>query len=1460
MMSRKWISVTLISGLFLSALSPTAYGKELEQPKAVAGFADLSGHWAQPAAEELEAWGLMKGFADGSFQPKRLISRAEFVTVLDRAFGFKGKAANQFEDVREGSWYYDSVRSASGSGIVNGIDDEHFAPEADITREEAAVMLDRAFRLSKGDKSEAVLQTYSDAGAIGGYAKKALTYLVGSGAMKGANGMLLPKKPITRAEAAVLLTGMIADIVTAPSVYEAGQIEGNVIVRSEGVTVKNTVIDGSLLLTEGIGEGEITLNSVMVRGNTIIKGGGSHSIEFHHSQLDRVVIDKSGDPVRVAFLDGTKANDVTVMQAAQIELSKDSVIGKLAIGDQAERSQLTSEGTIDHLTIEANGVTVNGKSVLAGLTSSMRPEENEAGQPVVTTTPNPGSPSSELPVPPTTIPDKDWKLIWNDEFDAAAVDASKWTVVDTDVVYNNELEYYSPNNASIVKDGSRSVLQLEAKKEAYRGSNYTSAKLITQGKGDWTYGKVVVRAKLPVDQGMWPAIWMLPTDEAHYGGWPAAGEIDIMELIGGEKNKSRVYGTLHYDSVQPDGSHGSDQGSYDLQSGQSFADSYHDFQVEWLPGVIRFYVDGQLYHEVSDWKTKGPGQPEYYTYPAPFDRPFYLILNLAVGGDWPGSPSEAFVSDEMKVDFVRVYSYENLSSWPDVTGNPPEPPAQREPQADGNQLYNDDFTGDVDAGGVPQDWQYLLNANGAGSVSVINDEVKGKAAKVSITQPGEQLYSVQLTQLPMYIQKGKKYQVTFDAKADASRSIMSKVNQYQKSWKNYSGERYFTLTTDWQPYAYTFDMRESTDNNARFEFNLGLDAETVYIANVKLTEIGDAEPLPDELVVRAALPDGNLVYNGTFDQGQDRLAFWTSTITPEAKAQIGVNNFLKFPIMERQLVVGSEDGGTDANAIAVSQPELPLEPNTTYGLYFDARSDRPRSMEIGLERTDGGSVQFPKGTSVQLGTEPQTYAKDIVIGEGAAAVESELRLLFGGSAGTVYMDNVRLVKRGQPIHVNGYAHASATQAWEMQGLQLEDSGEGGKNVGYMDEGDLLQYKVSVERNADYVLSARVASGEEDSPIRVSVRDEEGTTIAASAYMLGNTGGWQTYRTVYFDPVRLESGHSYYIDMEGYDYNTLWVDMAESLVRNGTFDTDMNEWSLITSSGASAEATEAGELSVRLPGTGTQWWDEQLQQYDLLIKQGRTYRLEFDASSSVPRSMQAVVSKSSGDYAKYLNEEAALTEDSAHYSYTFTMEHDSDMASVIAFGFGQPASAEGSHSVTLDNVRLYEVNRAADNGGQPVHINLLHNGDFAQGTDGWFSYSAGDPSQLAIAAEGGKLRASIGTVGDNAWDRQVINEGFAIEEGSRYTITFKAQASTARKMGIGIGWVDVAANYEWHGYFGQQIDLTTEEQTFTFTFDAAADGYSNSRISFDMGNILGGNAGQTDITISEVSLVNIGPAS
>jgi beta-glucanase (GH16 family) len=239
-----------------------------------------------------------------------------------------------------------------------------------------------------------------------------------------------------------------------------------------------------------------------------------------------------------------------------------------------------------------------------------------------------------------------WSLVWHEEFDASAVDLSTWNFWVTGNPYNNELQYYTnrAQNARI-EDGR---LVIEAHEEEYTGSDgtreFTSARMHTQGKADFLYGRFEIRARLPFGQGLWPAIWMMPT-YSEYGGWPRSGEIDIMELLG--QDPAKTYGTIHY--TDTDGAPQHSGGSYTLPSG-TFYEAFHTFALEWEEGVMRWFVDDVLILTRTAWGTAG------HAFPAPFDRHFHLILNVAVGGDWPGSPDATTIFPQrMEVDWIRAF-------------------------------------------------------------------------------------------------------------------------------------------------------------------------------------------------------------------------------------------------------------------------------------------------------------------------------------------------------------------------------------------------------------------------------------------------------------------------------------------------------------------------------------------------------------------------------------------------------------------------------------------------------------------------------------------------------------------------------------------------------------------------------------------------------------------------------------
>ena len=269
----------------------------------------------------------------------------------------------------------------------------------------------------------------------------------------------------------------------------------------------------------------------------------------------------------------------------------------------------------------------------------------------------------------------EWKLVWNDEFEGNSVDRSKW---DFDIgngffdykhhVWipgwgNEELQYYTaePTNVS-VKD---SLLTIRAVKESLHGCGYTSARLKTRSRDGTAlftklYGRVEFRAKVPWGKGLWPALWMLPQDDK-YGGWAASGEIDVMEIVGEKPHE--VLGTVHFGSGYP--ARELVTHVHELPAGSTVAD-WHVYAAEWEPGEIRFYVDDVHTSSCTHWwscsKTRqGAGlearrASDLNPWPAPFDQPFYLVMNVAVGGNFPGAPNdETRFPAELVVDYVRVY-------------------------------------------------------------------------------------------------------------------------------------------------------------------------------------------------------------------------------------------------------------------------------------------------------------------------------------------------------------------------------------------------------------------------------------------------------------------------------------------------------------------------------------------------------------------------------------------------------------------------------------------------------------------------------------------------------------------------------------------------------------------------------------------------------------------------------------
>lgn len=276
------------------------------------------------------------------------------------------------------------------------------------------------------------------------------------------------------------------------------------------------------------------------------------------------------------------------------------------------------------------------KSEASGITTYKYTQVGNFTYNVIVTAKNTSSANTKKTIQVTVNYSGTVSLVWSDEFNTdGAPDVNKWIYdigTGDNGWGNNESQYYTNRAANSVVQGG--VLKINAVKETYSGSAYTSAKLHSKNKYVFTYGKIVTRAKVPAGLGTWPAIWMLGTNISTVG-WPACGEIDIMEHRGSELNK--IFGTLHY----PGRSGSTPNGGTKIIANAST--EFHIYTVDWTASSIKFYVNDVLFHTVTNSAS------------IPFNHDFYLILNLAMGGTFGGTIDPAFTNATMEVDYIRVY-------------------------------------------------------------------------------------------------------------------------------------------------------------------------------------------------------------------------------------------------------------------------------------------------------------------------------------------------------------------------------------------------------------------------------------------------------------------------------------------------------------------------------------------------------------------------------------------------------------------------------------------------------------------------------------------------------------------------------------------------------------------------------------------------------------------------------------
>ncbi|OPJ66088.1 carbohydrate binding domain-containing protein [Clostridium chromiireducens] len=883
-----------------------------------------------------------------------------------------------------------------------------------------------------------------------------------------------------------------------------------------------------------------------------------------------------------------------------------------------------------------------------------------------------------------------WKLAWQEDFNGNELNQNNWSSEKHDPGWvNNELQEYTDSKENIfVKDGN---LVLKAIKTQKDGKDYyTSGKINTKDKKTFKYGKFEVRAKAPKGQGLWPALWMMPNDESLYGQWPKCGEIDMMEVLGNEPNK--VYGTIHYGDP-----HEQKQGTYVLDKG-TFADDYHTYGIEWVPGEIRWYIDGKLYYTANDWFTAVEGGDEV-TFPAPFDQEFYMQFNLAVGGSWPGNPDETtdFDNAEFKVDYIKAYQ---LDSYDENVKKPEaEKVILRDPDKNGNYIINGDFSKDDGS------WKFLTALNGTGNSNIANNKMT-----ISTENAGTAEYSIQLVQPGVPLKEGGKYRVTFDAKANEDRTMIADVSGPDRSYVRYFNDTKVDLTTNVKTYSYEFTMEKKDDANGRLEFNLGNQGSLadVELSNVKIEKIGQIEK--DENESKKIMPDGNYVNNGTFDVGEDRMKYW-EVKSKSTNTQINVANINN----SRELKVDVKDNNSLLEDVVVKQTNLALTKNDNYALYFDAYADKDKTIKAYIN-----GEEF----SADLTNNKKTFKFEFATGEELSS--KDLELLLGGQ-GITYIDNVRIEENslirngafdtglmGWDVFVDGNMKSAVSYGVdslkEKNAVQLEiaDTGDADwkiqlkQNNVKLEEGQKYRLsfdaKSTIDRDIMYAIQRDGSKDNNWDPYSGSKVIEVGNDLetytnefemkkptdenAIFTISMGAVNGTQIKdkHTVTVDNVKLEKINEFTISPENND----------NLIINGDFSSEFSNWGFnipVTTPAAATfsitnDADKAAAIDVR--DVGSNPWDVMLFGNDLVdLSKDVNYVLEFDAWAEEARDIEAKIEENVA-YHAYASETVALDGTKKHVTIRFTMPKDD--AAQLKFCLGNTSNPKPT-KVYIDNVSL-----------------------------------------------------------------------------------------------------------------------------------------------------------------------------
>jgi len=1188
----------------------------------------------------------------------------------------------------------------------------------------------------------------------------------------------------------------------------------------------------------------------------------------------------------VAMIDDEMTPGTNMQQDEADEPQNAEEIGNIASSDNKDRKA-------------ASGKSVSNRIKNEGLRKVIITEENTITEEVkeeITVEKEDKSSSDDKsenkkPQEDKPVVNSEYKLVWEDNFDAEKLNRDDWNVeLHQPGWVNAEWQEYVDSEDNIyLKDGK---LVLQAIKTTKDGKDYyTSGRVNTKDKHDFKYGKFEAKLKVPSGMGFLPAFWMMPTDEGFYGQWPKCGEIDIMEVMG--QSTDTLHGTIHYGDP-----HGQKQGTYKLNSSKKdFAEAFHVFTCEWEPGRITWYVDGIKFHEANDWYTKRAGFDEA-AYPAPFDQPFYMIFNVAVGGSWVGYPDETTKFDDnaqMVVDYVRVYQKDSY----DENVTKPEKAEVPDSAIGENLLHNGEFTNSESfADGT--DWEFLLANGGEGNAQIvkINDD---NALKITTNNAGTVDYSVQLVQGPIALKQGNKYRVTFDAWADEVRTMKALISAPDLNYIRYWGDQTVSLTTEKKTFTYEFDMAQEGDANSRFEMTFGNMGSTaaVYIDNVKVEKVGTFE-IPEE--GKTVLPDGNFIYNSGFDTGSDRMKYWTvdSNITGVNYAVTNADGIREF----KAVVPNTVSALTD---VVLKQEDTAITGGKNYLFTFEAYGAEAKSVKAVIAPTTSGkeALEF----DVDITTNRKEYSYSFTMPEGVNGADVEFLI---GAAGTTYIDNVRVQEDANVINGN---FTSGVAGWELYAytpgdvtfaIDEKDNGSGTSaaalNIvksGPVDWHIQLKQPVTLEQGKKYRVSfdawstverdfvfaiQRNADKKGDSDwISYSgdINEAMSTTgfkhyskefdmtwvtddIADLKFTLGAVNGKeiQTSHTVFIDNVVLEEIGTCEIQ-DGSEaaqpVNVCLSDISLVKVKDADGNENADSNNLASGNWSGPCTTEEGKIKALVTNPGADPWSVQLQQFGINLENGCEYKLTFNGSANTAKLIEVGLQNAT-NYSVYnvinnKNTVVQLSADEKSYTITFTMNSPTDANTTFYINLG---NVTDGYLISPDG----EQQEVPDEGEEVPSVpeiegNMFECGSFSYDGniwDIWNGYAnAGEQASGNVSFENGQAIFDITNVGVNPWSIALqYNAPLTLEKGASYKLTFDVNSTEARIIKAQFMENDSI----WFG--GGDVTLTSGDTKAEINFTVEnADTSSNVKFSVQLGEF--GNTPASKLIIDNMVLLKVADA-